>query len=99
MPGERPSDVMDAHAVRVALGGLSAKTLMRLVNGRRFPRPFNVTKQGKFWHRQDVEWFIWGRQIRLRMVPKRNRVLVTDGTTVDTAGTTKAKRRTTVVTE
>lgn len=89
---------MDAHAVRMALGGLSAKTLTRLVNSRRFPRPFQVTKQGKVWYRQDVDWFLWGRQIRLRMAPKANRVVDHKRTTVDTTGTTKDKRRTPVET-
>jgi predicted DNA-binding transcriptional regulator AlpA len=93
VPGERPTDVMDSHAVRVALGGLSAKTLTRLILSRRFPRPFNVTAQGKVWYRQDVDWYLWGRQIRFRMTPKRSRVVDTGGTTVDNAGTTKAKPR------
>ena len=82
------NEVLDLHAVRAALGGMSAKTLQRLIATRKFPRPFNLTAQGRFWWRKDVDWFLWGQAIRSRMAPKVD----TAGTTVDTAGTTAAKR-------
>ncbi len=85
MTGQSAIEVVDARAVRAALGGISAKTLKRLIAARRFPTAFNITAQRQVWLRQDVEWFLWGRQIRSRMEKKAR-------TTVDNAGTTVDKR-------
>lgn len=70
MTDRGPLTAIDAREVREALGGISVQTLRRLIQARKFPRPFLISSQGKVWFRADVEWYLWGRQIRERMQPK-----------------------------
>lgn len=76
-------DAIDSHTVRQSLGGLSEKTLQRLIEQGRFPRPFDVTSQGRMWFRRDVEWYLWGAMVKSRLATK---TVVNDGQPPDNQG-------------
>ena len=43
------------------LGGISAKTLDRMIESGDFPGPFYLTERKKVWHLRDVEAFLYLR--------------------------------------
>lgn len=65
-----PLEPIEFATIKAALGGISEKTLERMIDAGKFPAPFMISGRTKVWYRRDLEWYIWGQSVKSRLRSK-----------------------------